>query len=116
MQSSWEQEKQGSRTFTPVAVEAWFGTNELSCVISGVSKVPMVRKLPMPGASGAARKTPYSAVALAAAMLSMGPEIPAWAAPMLADMAPPGFIAPQAVTLRPPRVQSARAADRAIRS
>ena len=97
-------------------MEAWFGTNELSCVISGVSKVPMVRKLPMPGASGAARKTPYSAVALAAAMLSMGPEIPAWAAPMLADMAPPGFIAPQAVTLRPPRVQSARAADRAIRS
>jgi len=39
------------------------------------------------GAAGS--KTPYSAVAMAAAMMTMGPELAAWAGPLVPNMVTP---------------------------
>jgi hypothetical protein len=59
----------------------------------------------LPGAAGP--KTPYSAVAVAAAMMTMGPELAAWAGPLMPDVvAPSAYSSP----VSPRGASAARAA------
>jgi len=71
---------------------------------------PTFGSLPKPAV---ARKAPYSAVAVAAAMLSLGPELEAWASPLASNMLSPPSYSTQVRIPKPAARRPARPTRRA---